>query len=350
MQEGPGRVLVADGGMPRSRTALATVRALGQAGYEPDVTTGGLRSLAASSRHCRGRVTVPPVEDPTYADAVRGAAASEDYVAVIATSDRALLALGGGATALVDKRRLAVAAADVGFAVPVTTELSSYTELLETADATEFPIVVKPIMPPAKAFEVRDRATLPREAPWPGPVLVQPSLQGAVRAVCGVSWDGELFAVVHQQTLRTWPVRCGVSCSAYTVEPDFELEARVAALVRDHRGMFQAQLLGDHLIDLNLRPYGTLPLAVAAGANLAAIQCQLAAGQRPPLVRGRPGTFFRWLDADVRHLVGEVGARRLSVGDALSAMRPRRHTAHATESLADPRPMLRRLWLSVAAR
>jgi hypothetical protein len=339
------RVLVADGGMPRSRTALATVRALGQAGFDPLVTTTGASSLAATSKYCRGRLVAPPVDEPGYADAVRALAARHEVVEVVATSDEALVALRRGAWELVDKRVLATSASSAGIVVPSTTELPSYAALLASVDALELPLIVKPTSPPAKPFEVRDHADLPATAPWAGPVLVQPLLEGEVRSICGVVWDGALVAAVHQRTLRTWPVRCGVSCAAETVEPDLPLERAIATLVAEHRGVFQAQLIGEHLIDLNLRPYGSMPLAVAAGANLVAIECSLAAGATSAFVRGRPGVFFRWLDADVRHVVDQVRRGSMTVIDAGGALRPRRGAAHSTESLTDPRPMLRRLQL-----
>lgn len=61
-------------------------------------------------------------------------------------------------------------------------------------------------------------------------------------------------------------------------------------------------------------------------------------------MRGRPGVFFRWLEGDVRHLLKAVRVGQMSAEQALRELAPRRGTAHSTESLSDPGPMVNRLW------
>ena len=121
------------------------------------------------------------------------------------------------------------------------------------------------------------------------------------------------------------------------------LEERLAQLLAGHDGVFQAQFAGNYLLDLNPRVYGSLPLAVAAGANLPAILCDLLRGHQTGLVRAREGVFYRWIEGDIRHAVNAL--KRGSAGPvaALRMLLPKRGTAHSTESLDDPRPVFERL-------
>src|SRR5439155_14770438 len=103
-------------------------------------------------------------------------------------------------------------------------------------------------------------------------------------------------------------------------------------------------LAGPYLLDLNPRSFASLALALEAGVNLIGLYCDLLMGEAPTVARARPGVFYRWLDADVRHALAQVRSRRMSLGEAARILRPRRHTARGgPESLRDPGPLLARL-------
>jgi predicted ATP-grasp superfamily ATP-dependent carboligase len=173
--------------------------------------------------------------------------------------------------------------------------------------------------------------------------VVQPFLTDGMRAVCGVLHEGRFVALVHQRYLRIWPPDAGTACAAVTTEPDEQLEQRLLRLLDGHEGLFQVQLLGDFVIDVNPRLYGSLPLAVASGANLPALWCEVLAGQGPrELVRGRAGVHYRWTDADLRAIGFALAGRRMPLGALLDAVRPRRGTAHSISTLSDLRPLLSR--------
>ncbi|MGZ6826527.1 MAG: hypothetical protein ACXVGH_07015, partial [Mycobacteriales bacterium] len=87
-------VLVADEGNTQSRSALAAVRALGEAGLRAVVTTAGRPSLAARSRHCSRTLAVPPGCGPGFAEAVARALEDPSCLTVLPASDLALQALG----------------------------------------------------------------------------------------------------------------------------------------------------------------------------------------------------------------------------------------------------------------
>jgi hypothetical protein len=347
-------VLVVDHNDGRSRSAVAAVRALDHAGYRPVVAVAGRRSAAAASRSCAGVLRVPSDGSLDLRETIEKYLANNPGSTVLAASDAALVALGLPGADLVDKAALPLRAAVAGLSVPCTREFAGYAELLAAADDLEYPLVVKAVV--KSGSENTTRVDSAEELPavaatLPGPVVVQPFATGAMRAVCGVIDDGQLMSVVHQHYVRIWPPGCGTASAAVTTSPDHDLEERLPTLLDGHRGVFQVQLIGDQVIDVNPRVYGSLPLAVAAGANLPAIACRSAAGDPPAeLVRGRPGIRYRWLDADVRRLVHDVRHGDLTVAAAARAGRPRRGTAHSIESLRDPGPVLSRLLDAVSGR
>jgi hypothetical protein len=171
-----------------------------------------------------------------------------------------------------------------------------------------------------------------------GPVVVQPFVAGPMAAVSGVTWQGRLVAAAHQAYRRIWPPDCGVACAAETVAADEDLEARLPALLAGYDGIFQLQFIAGHVIDLNPRVYGSLPLAVAAGANLPAILCGLVAGSPVEPVRARPGVRYRWIEGDVRNLLATWRSGTHTAAGVLKELRPRPGTAHSVVSLTDPWP------------
>lgn len=345
----PGRrwALVTDDTGGQSRSALAAVRALGVAGYEVAVSVSGPRSLAAASRYCSARVRVPLAGSAGYADALREEAASSRYTAVFPSSDTAVLAVEAPAAELVDKSRLVELAAQRGLGMPPSQIFPSGPALAAASGQLAFPVVVKPAVKIHGAYVPAGRADHPASlSAWAtvaSPLVVQPFIRGPISATAGVMWDGELRAVVHQRYRRTWPDPCGTASYAETVDPDPALEERMVALLPEHRGVFQAQFVGGHLIDVNPRVYGSLPLAVAAGANLPAIAAAAATGTRSRLVRGRAGSRYRWLEGDLRTTAHALRHRQLGAREAIAAVLPRPRTAHSVEAWNDPLPILTRL-------
>lgn len=350
-----GVVLVSDHVGGRSRSAVAAVRALGLAGYRPFVTVTAAPSAAASSRSCAGRLRTPPPGTPGYRTAVQEFLDASPGATVLAASDAVLVALDRPGAALVDKAMLPKLAAAAGLTVPETREFASSAEVLDVAEELAYPVVIKAAVKTAPT-EVARRvdganrlaAVLEQLA---GPVVVQPFNSGTMRAVCGVIAGGRVVAAVHQRYLRIWPPDCGTSSAAITTAPDFDLEERLPQLLDGHQGVFQVQLVGEEVIDVNPRVYGSLPLAVAAGANLPGIACRAERGDVDPgVARARPDVLYRWLEGDVRRLLHDVRAGALSPWAAGRALVPRRGTAHSVESLRDPGPGLIRLAAAVRGR
>jgi predicted ATP-grasp superfamily ATP-dependent carboligase len=347
-------VLVSDHVDGRSRSAVAAVRALALAGYRPVVSVSGGRSAAAASRGCASVLRVPAPGSPGHRRTIEHYLAEHPPAVVLAASDAVLVELELPGADLVDKSTLPKLAAAAGLTVPSTQEFPSGAALAGIADELEYPLVVKAAVKTGTGDNTRriDSADELRSAfeSTPDGLVAQQFATGDMRAVCGVIGDGRLLAVVHQAYVRIWPPGCGTASAAVTTAPDHALEERLPALLAGHSGVFQVQLIGDQVIDVNPRVYGSLPLAVAAGANLPAIACRAAAGSSPSSpVRAREGVRYRWLEGDVRRLLHDVRTGALTAGAAARAMRPRRGTAHSIESLRDPGPGLVRL-LDAASR
>jgi hypothetical protein len=294
-------------------------------------------------------VPVPSWRETAYSVAIGEELARDDYLTVLPCSEVGLLALGVSVPELVDKVQLAERGEAAGIPSPPSRRFDGAEDLLAAADELPYPVVVKPVVHRYFASRVESPAGLTGTVLEAGPVMVQPYLNDGMHAVSGIVWDGDLIAATHERWFRIWRFDCGVATAAETVPPDKELEARLLRVLDGYQGYFHAQFVGPYLVDVNLRVHTSLPLSVAAGANLVGIYCDLLRGETVRSLRARPGVFFRWIEGDVRHVIKAVRVGRMNVRSAAGALRPRRGTAHSTESLIDPGPMMRRFWYGLRA-
>jgi predicted ATP-grasp superfamily ATP-dependent carboligase len=164
-----------------------------------------------------------------------------------------------------------------------------------------------------------------------------------------------VVAFALSRYLRTWPQRAGNVAFAETIEPPDGLRDRVGRLLAElgWYGIFELELMRSaggafHAIDLNPRLYGSLAHATRAGAPLAVVFCDWVLGRGARRVTARPGVRYRWEDADARHAIASLRARRF--GDALEVLRPHRDVAHAHFRLDDPGPLAARALLLARGR
>jgi thioredoxin reductase len=161
----------------------------------------------------------------------------------------------------------------------------------------------------------------------------------------GILADGRLLGTAMSRYLRTWYPRAGNACFSRSIEAPAWLPERIIKLLEalGWEGLFELELIerpdGSYAaIDLNPRIYGSLALAVAAGANLPALWCQWLLGRKPQRAVARPGLRYRWEEGDLRHLKWSLRHGDLREGAAI--IRPRRGTVHALFNARDPGPLV----------
>ncbi len=366
----PRRLLVSG---DEFHATLALVRALRAGGYLPRLAIAPHGTYAGHSRAVASIVYVPHAEDTpaAFVEALVRAAGDMEIDAILPGTEASLIALAERRESLpcavgvpapevvdlaTDKGRVLALAAASGLDTPPSI-VATPAELATHADKISYPAILKPLRTRleignsrlayykaqrvAAAGELNAALDGLPEADW----VVQPHLDGQLAAIAGVAWEGQLVCGVHQISHRIWPPNVGYSSYAETVEGDPDLESRVASLLEKigWSGLFQAQFLCGAdgrrlLIDFNPRAYGSLALAVHAGANLPALWAALVLETPPPPMHYRPGVRYRLEHNDLRAVVRT--ARDGNMRGALAALLPRPRTVHAVFSLRDPGPLL----------
>jgi predicted ATP-grasp superfamily ATP-dependent carboligase len=368
------RVLITNA---EDHSMLATCRSLGAAGYEVGAVAFTPFASSHASRSCseRLRMTDPAVDAERFIDELREQLTRQRYELLVPGSDRAILAISAAREQLecrtriglpdkhavkrsLDRARLADTAAEVGLIPAGSIRCDEPDEVLVAAGELGFPVIVKSAAAvdrfgqsirqafPTRSFEGED-ALAAADLDQPGPLLVQRFERGEVVSFAGVMTADGLLATVVARYWRTWPVRAGNAAFAETIAPPAQLREAVPELLEriGWEGVFELELIRTEdgrfvPIDLNPRPYGSLSLAGAAGAPLAAIWCDWLLGREPRAAEAEAGHRYRWEDGDLRHLAWQL--RRGNYRAALAAAQPRRHVTHAYFQRADPLPLLMR--------
>jgi predicted ATP-grasp superfamily ATP-dependent carboligase len=263
-----------------------------------------------------------------------------------------------------DKRRLVEAAAAAGLASPKTLICESDVEAAAAARELGFPVVLKP----AKAIldhggswsrpntrVVLDQAQLEDLLPAYGrPFLVQARERGVVYSCGGVMGADGLLALVTSRYRRTWPPDAGEVAYSETVETPRALAQGIESILSSlgWEGLFEVELIrradgSFAAIDLNPRLYGSLEVAIAAGAPLPAIWCDWLLNSSALGSDVRPGVRYRWEEGDLRHLLWQL--RRGQMGLAAEVLVPHRGVVHPNFRISDPGPLFARA-LQLAGR
>jgi predicted ATP-grasp superfamily ATP-dependent carboligase len=364
------RILVTDA---QDACGLAVIRCVGAAGGR---VTGASLSRAGPglwSRWCANRAILPDPRDrlSAFIEELAELLARHPHDVVIPGRDETLYAISAGRDRLgarlpsglpdhdvveraLDKGILASAAAAAGLAVPDQRICGSYLTALAAAREFGWPVLVKPV---ATAFALHDRVDrhpsrivrdvdeLHTAQSAIGECIVQRHVEGRVVSFGGVATERGVIASVVSRYLRTWPPEAGQSSYTESIPLPAGLLAQMDALVMEigWTGIFELELLerGDgvlHAIDFNPRPYGSIGLARAAGAPLAALWCDVLLGDAPSPRSARVGIRFRSEQREAANI-----RRRLQSGEYRSAaamMRPRSSTTHSIAQLGDPVPAL----------
>lgn len=366
-----------------ARGALAGARGLRAAGWDVDIGSP-VPGLTTRSRAVSEWSSLPPLEagvEP-FLGAVRQAIRARGHEIVFAAGDAELLVISEHRESLdaivphpphevllrgLDKLELMRAARAAGLDVPRT-------DALDGNAVSEFahPVIVKPRLrlaigelQPGRRLGTKVAATEEEvgrsrtEIEAAGGVpLIQERVTGVLTAWSAVADDrGKVLVEVQQDALRLWPPGGGVSARAVTVAVSPAISAAARALLEgiSWSGLVQLQFIRSadgraRLIDLNPRFYGSMGLAIGAGANLPGIWAAAATGREPPLQPPRVGARYQWLTGDVQAIAAEPTRRKTEL---LKALRWAVGAHHSIWSVRDPAPAawyVRHLMRSIAAR
>ena len=335
-------VIVTDG---EQRSALATVRSLGKAGYSVHVCASRSNSIAARSRYCSGQTSVAdPLRDAEgfASDLVRLVQDKKADV-LLPVTEASLLAVlprrerfgclvpfpaADAFERICDKREVLERAALRGIAVPTQIEIASAAELARLDQAPNFPLVLKPSRSISGPEGGRARAgvayasngtelfaaldSFPLAA---YPILVQQRITGPGFGISVLLWDGELRAAFAHRRIREKPPSGGVSVLRESIPLDTGLLSKSVYLLRDFswQGVAMVEFKLDdrsgapYLMEINGRLWGSLQLAIDAGVDFPKLLVQSALGMNPaPATAYRTGVKTRWEWGDVDQLLSTV--------------------------------------------
>jgi predicted ATP-grasp superfamily ATP-dependent carboligase len=365
---GPG-VLLVDAG---ERSAVAACECLARAGYRVGTASSERNAPAAWSRFSNASYSLPNprLDGFRFSELLAEIAAEDGYATALACSEGSLWAISTNRDAFenaldlglppkevvvncTDKLALIGAATAAGLAAPETAVCQTDEEAIAAAVRIGFPVVLKPRRTVlSHAGEIRhlasaligDAESLQARLGETGlPCLIQRREPGSVISCGGVMADGRLLAATVSRYLRTWPSEGGPVSFSQSIEAQPPLLDSVARLVASlgWSGIFELEMIelangSKAVLDFNPRIYGSLALAVKAGAPLPAIWCDWLLNGRETRGHGRPGVFYRWEDADLRNSLELLRAGRPL--RAISVWRPRSPTAHAYFRWYDPVP------------
>jgi predicted ATP-grasp superfamily ATP-dependent carboligase len=317
------RVLIVDEG--RERSSVAVARALVDRGWTVDAGSVA-PNLASRARAISGWRQVAHTSDgqDAFVDSINAQVERHGYDVVFVSWEAAVCALSAcrdrlhfpvgygpheGLLQAIDKEQLMTVAARVGLGVPSTSHA--------TADAVEqmtMPVIIKPASPLEVSFAAMsfdDPKTAVAQAQQieaaGGRAIVQEQLRGELIAVSLVAGESGIVSIAQQRAVHMWPTPVGVTARGVTVPVDAELECQIERLLEELRwqGLAQLQFLvpenGEpRLLDFNPRTYGSIALAIRAGANHPDVWARLITGLPVSREVGRPGATFQWFTRDLR--------------------------------------------------
>jgi predicted ATP-grasp superfamily ATP-dependent carboligase len=317
------RALIVDEGLDRhSVTAARALHAcgwtVGSASATPNIAS---RSRATSAWH---RIVHTDAGDQAFVESLERVVSEHRYDAVFVSWERGIVELSArreqlpfrlgygpheGLLAAVDKWRLTRLATDAGLGVPATMRVRPG-EIAELSG----PIVIKPSSQigqsvQAAVFESRDEALRhARRLESLGlEPIAQERLEGELIAVTLVAGPDGIVSIAQQVAELTWPQPVGITARGRSVAIDPVLRGGIERLLAalEWQGLTQLKFVvpGDgrpRLIDFNPRFYGSLPLAIRAGANHPDTWGRLITGQPVTPSEGRPGAVYQWLSRDLR--------------------------------------------------
>jgi predicted ATP-grasp superfamily ATP-dependent carboligase len=366
----------------QERGALAALRGLAEAGYRVAGAATTRPAQGHWSRYCAERIVVPDPREDTeaYAERLERLLTSKSFAIVLPGTDASLRVISEHRDRLdtrsrlglpskesvrrsLDKLHLLEAAAQSGMPAPRSIVCADEVEARHAIRELGVPVVVKPntsrvVLGKTLRSQVSHvvvgegdlgRVLMEMANPF---VLQRFEPSSRVLSCAGVMGEERLLAFAASTYVRKWPPQVGSVSHSMTVTVPDSLMRKIENLMAHigWQGIFELELLvlaEDRIaaIDLNPRVYGSLALAIRAGANLPVIWCDWLMGYETQFVVARPGVYYRWEDGEFLNFVLYLSKGR--VRRAVSCLRPHKNTVHAGITLRDPLPLLARvLWVA----
>lgn len=352
-------VIILDGDLPAS---LAAVRSLGRRGLRVMVGAAGTDALAFRSRHCAERLPYPdPMAEPVaFRQALREALEKRRVCLVLPMSDRTIIPLTAEREATEALAPLAMAsnhalaearskgrtealARRLGIRVPRSVEVRSPEELSAFRCDLGFPCVVKPDASKVWSDDGRGSDLAVEYArDWEelvywatrllqhGPVQLQERIVGDGIGLGVLCSRGVVLFAFQYRRLHEVPLSGGASSYRVSEELDPILveaaRAVMGSLAWDGVAMLEFKRPpsggSPRLLEVNGRFWGSLALAVGAGADFPAFLYDLVVrGRRDFPNHYRVGVRCRRLDSEVEWLASTL---RSHEGSGALAVRPSR--------------------------
>lgn len=330
-------VLVLDG---NQRSALATVRSLGNRGYNVNAGDCTETSLAGSSRFCQQSLVYPsPLENTSeflhwIAETVTRLKI-DILLPVTEVSSQIILhhrimlpaycqlpfAEYDNLLQLSDKIQLMALAEEVGIPHPAS-EVFDDMESCVADDGSAYPFIIKPARSViqhdgcwyttsvSRIDRLEDLQRLASTNIPIGPFMRQDFIPGHGAGVFALYDRGQPLAFFAHRRIREKPPSGGVSVLSESVKVDKELLAMTRKLLDsvDWHGVAMVEFRIDSegrpwLMEVNTRFWGSLQLAIDAGVNFPALLCDITLGKATaPVTDYRIGRRLRWVLGDVDSL------------------------------------------------
>lgn len=301
-----------------NNAAGACLRSLARAGHR--VVLVGLSSrpnFLFRSRYCVERLTVPDPSDDI--PGFLGAMESLDADAFLPCSEPTAVALAGNPRAigpghavmliLSDKLHVAHGARAFGLLTPNSSDSASFIK-------DHWPVFLKSRMshiPKGNGF-IKGKRWAPANPEEAIEIMranadlipiAQERADGEAWGISLLMWDGRARAGFAHRRIREVPASGGPSSAAESIPLALETFKKLEAWLADERfaGLAMCEFKGDYLIEVNLRPWGSLPLAIIAGIDFPRLLVDCWAGNPPESLPGyRVGLKAHWLKGELSHL------------------------------------------------
>lgn len=373
-------------------SALAIVRALGRQSIPVHVASDAKRPLAGLSRHASAVLRYPdPLRDEAAFVAWLIAQMRDGrYELAIPVTERTVtpilrhrdqfdglniaMAPSEALERVLDKNRTLQLAQELGIPVPRSALLASMDDLAASAAGFAYPVVVKPSrsvgqdshqrvqLTVSYAHNASELAAQARHALRYGQVILQEYFRGDGVGIELIADHGRVRYMFQHRRLHEVPLTGGGSSLRISeaIVPALRAAAEQLMQALAWHGVamvefkYQPTTGQFRLMEINGRFWGSLPLAVAAGANFPAMLHELmTTGQVRDHPPARNGVVCRQLARDLDWLeqvlrkdappaLVQLPSLRKVLLDGLLVFSPRHH--FDVQSLRDPWPGLVDLW------